>query len=173
MDKFWSSSSNKMQLQQSFIEWMKANYIAQKPLYLGGANKEDMTSCYKVVDGNITLQPLLKCTHEEADDRLMFHINHALQIDNFTKVIVASSDADIFVNLIYHFTCWQFSNLEELWMLSGKKSEQQAVPIHDLVAQFDGSVIDVLPAVHALTGTYACSLFDLAFFENENINFCI
>ena len=33
-----------------------------------------------------------------------------------------------------------------------KKSEQQAVPIHDLVSQFDGSVIEVLPSVHDLTG---------------------
>ena len=35
-----------------------------------------------------------------------------------------------------------------------KKSEQQAVPIHDLVSQFDGSVIEVLPSVRDLTGMW-------------------
>ena len=35
-----------MQLQQSFIEWMKGNYHNEKPLYLGGTKKEDLTARY-------------------------------------------------------------------------------------------------------------------------------
>ena len=151
-ESFWGSSSNKMQFQQSFIDWVVANNDTGKPLFLGGANKEDMTSCLKVYNDNPTPQHFLKCTHEEADDRLMLHITHAVNIENFTKVIVASSDTDILVNLVHHYLRWQYSNLQELWLLSGTRNNQQAISVHDLTLQFDGPVLDVLPAVHALTG---------------------
>ena len=141
-----------MQFQQVFIEWIMTNDITEKPLFLGGANKEDITSCYKVYDGNCTAQRFLKCTHEEADDRLLLHITHAINIENFKKVIVASSDTDILVNLIHHFLQWQYSDLQELWLLSGTRNNQQAIPVHDVVSRFDRTVLDVLPAVHSLAG---------------------
>ena len=50
MDKFWGSSSNKMQLQQVFISWVLETYQGSKPLFVGEANKEGLTSCFKIVD---------------------------------------------------------------------------------------------------------------------------
>ena len=120
---------------------------------LGGANKEDLTLCFKIMDGVVTNQRLLKCTHEEADDRLLCHANHAVGFDNFKTIIIASPDPDVFVNAIFHYTRWMFSNLEELWIISGKKGAQQAFPVHQLIEKLDGNIIDILPAVHALTGT--------------------
>lgn len=152
IEGFWCSSSNKMQLQQWFIDWIQTAYDKEKPLYIGGAIKEDVTSCIRLQNSSVTVQDSMKCMHEEADDRLMFHINHAIRSDNFKKIIVGSPDTDIFVNLLHHFTKWQFSDLEELWVLSGTKANQQAVPIHELASQLDTSIIDVLPAVHAITG---------------------
>ena len=69
MDKFWPSSSNKIQLQQIFIIWVQEYYHGDIPVYLGGANREDITSCTQVSGGQ-TDKPHLKCFHEEADDRL-------------------------------------------------------------------------------------------------------
>ena len=152
MDKFWGSSSNKMQLQQVFITWLLETYKDSKPLYLGGANKEDITSCFKIVEGIVTMVPILKCCHEEADDRMFFHINHAIRSEGFKTVIIASPDTDVFINSIHHFARWMFSDLEELWVISGKRGTQQAIPIHQLNQTLDGNVVDVLPAVHALTG---------------------
>ena len=37
MDRFWSSSENKMKFQQSFIKWARYNYVSDVPIYLGGA----------------------------------------------------------------------------------------------------------------------------------------
>ena len=54
--------------------------------------------------------------------------------------MVASPDTDVFVNAVYHFTQWTYCG--------GK----QAFPAHDLVQTIDNNIIDVLPAVHALTG---------------------
>ena len=63
----------------------------------------------------------MKYTHEKADNQMMVDINHAVTIENYLKVTVGSSDADVLVNLMFHFTSWQFSNLHKLWMLSGEK----------------------------------------------------
>ena len=141
-----------MQLQQAFIEWMKETYHGSKQIFLGGANKENITTCYKIENSITTTEARLTCTHEEADDRLMYHITHAVRVACFRRVIVASPDTDVFTNLVHHFTRWQFSDLEELWVLKGNKTEYTATPIHILVSHYDSEVIDVLPAVHALTG---------------------
>ena len=91
-----------MQLQQRFIDWVKSTHTGQKPVFLGGAIQEDVTSCFRVEDSTTTVVHNLKCTHEEADDRMMYHVNHAVQAD-FKKIIVASPDTDVFVNLVHHF----------------------------------------------------------------------
>ena len=36
--------------------------------------------------------------------------------------------------------------------VSGKSGSKQAFPVHDLIGVLDDTVIDILPAVHALTG---------------------
>lgn len=39
-ERFWSSSSNKIKLQQAFIVWMISNIKVDVPVFLGGANAE-------------------------------------------------------------------------------------------------------------------------------------
>ena len=106
----------------------------------------------KVFRGRASTEEVLKCTHEEADDRIFFHVNDGIKRDNFTKTVVASPDTDVFVNAVYHFTQWIYCGLEELWILSGKSGGKQAFPVHDLVQVMDNDITDVLLAVHALTG---------------------
>ena len=50
----------------------------------------------------------------------MFHVNHAVEVDKFSKVVIASSDTDVFVCALYHFSCRLYSGLDELWIISGK-----------------------------------------------------
>ena len=119
---------------------------------VGGSIKEDITRCLKVFRDRASTEEVLKCTHEEADGRIFFHVNDGIKRDNFTKIVVASPDTDVFVNAVYHFTQWTYCGLEELWILSGKSGGKQAFPAHDLVQTIDNNIIDVLPAVHALTG---------------------
>ena len=87
---------------------------------------------------------LLKSNHEEADDRILFHINQAVVVDHFNRVIVASADTDVFV--------WMDFDLKELWILSGQGRSSREIPLHQLVNMIDFSVVDVLPAAHALSG---------------------
>ena len=132
MDSFWASESNKMQLQQYFITWLTKNYSDDKYVYLGGCLPGDFTGCVIISSGLSRPVTLLKCNHEEADDRLMFHINHGIKVDRYQKVIIASADTDVFVSSLFHFTRWTHSDLNELWMLCGQGLTSRAVPLHDI-----------------------------------------
>ena len=74
-------------------------------------------------------------------------------MENYSKIIIASSDTDVLINSIYHCSPWMQADLEELWVVCGEKASQQAVPVHDIITKMDSNVNDILPAVHALTGT--------------------
>ena len=97
-----------------FIEWVSYNVVELEPIYLGGACSDDMTTYRILTNGMVENCPLLKCNHEEADDRMVFHVHHGITIDLYTKVIVASADTDVFVNLIHHFNQWKYKCLEQL-----------------------------------------------------------
>ena len=152
MDRFWASSDNKIRFQQFFITWAIENYGSGKPLFLGGSNVDDLTTCLKLHNGIVQSLRLSKCNHEEADDRIMYHVNHTVAIDNFTRMIVASANTDVLVCLVYHFSRWKQFNLKELWVLGSQGATRRAVPVHNLVAAMDPRVVDVLPAVHSLSG---------------------
>ena len=106
MNRFWSSTTNKVRLQQFFINWVCDNYKDQRPVYLGGSHENDLSACLKVTDGRGNYVCLLKCDHKEADDRIMLHVNHAVIVDQFRKIIIASADTDVFICLMYHFRRW-------------------------------------------------------------------
>ena len=92
MDMFWALADNKMRLQHFFIKWLTEHYSGIQPLYFGGAHPDDIASCVKIVNGCITLDRLLKCDHEEADDRILFYVSHAIKVDRYQKIVIASPD---------------------------------------------------------------------------------
>ena len=111
-------------------------------------------------DGILTQDHLLKCDHEEADDRIMLNVNHAVKVDKFSKVVIASSNTDVFVCALYHFSRWIYSGMHEL-RSSHQRCFQRTGVLRNFVKftrkhlcqnLFFNKVVDVLPAVHALTG---------------------
>ena len=152
MDSFWASSFNKEQLQQFFIKWMTDSYTDHRDLYLGGCLPGDLTGCINIKSGVCHQSVALKCDHEEADGRFMFHINHGITVDHYQQIILASADTDIFICSLYHFLRWMHFDLHELWMLCAQGAHSRAVPIHTIATSMDSDVIDIMPAVHALTG---------------------
>ena len=90
----------------------------------------------------MTQQRQLKCNHEEADDRILFHVNHGVRTAGFSKIVIASPDTDVFVNSVHHFSRWMFCALNELWVISSKSGSRQAFPVHDLIGVLDDTLID-------------------------------
>ena len=50
-ERFWSTSENKIGLQQFFITWLTENYKDEKPVCLGGCHGGSKVICYKLVNG--------------------------------------------------------------------------------------------------------------------------
>ena len=106
IDQFWSVSKNKTALQELFIKWVLNKVKSEqfdKSLFLGGSHKENDAMCVSFVNGFVSVERLLECTHEEADDRIFFHANNAIKIGNYVSVVIASPDTDIFVSALHHF----------------------------------------------------------------------
>ena len=119
IDRFWVLPHNKMALQQNFIVWALEtakieNY--EKELYLGGCHEENSDMCVSYINGSVQRERLLECTHDEADDRLLFHMNHAVKVEFFRSVVIASEDTDVFLSATHHFPELK---CHELWFLSG------------------------------------------------------
>ena len=87
-----------------FIDWLTKNYSEIIPVCLTGSHHGQITSYFKLSDGILTQDHLLKCDHEYADDRIMFHVNHAVKVDRFSKFLIASTNNDVFVWALYHFS---------------------------------------------------------------------
>ena len=69
MNKFWALTENKVSLQQIFIDWITQTKF-DTTIFLGGSHKSNEEMCISIVDGLTTTERLLKCSHEEADDRI-------------------------------------------------------------------------------------------------------
>ena len=100
---FWGSSKNKTQLQQYFRKLVMENYKGEKAVYVGGIQDNNSVLCEMLLRSESSIiEGLSTHMHEEADDRIMLHINHGVQ-SMITSIIVASADTDVFVNLLYHY----------------------------------------------------------------------
>ena len=100
LDTFWSFSNNKRRLLKVFITWLCHTYSGEKPVYLAGAISNITTSYAKVCGGHTCSQGFLKCSQEEADDRMLGRVHHPVRVKNFRRFIVDFSDTDVFVTLI-------------------------------------------------------------------------
>ena len=117
-------------------------------MYLGGCHALERDGCLKIVNGQSSLIRLLKCSYDEADDRIMFHLNHAVKVDRFEAAHVMTGDTDIFVNLMYYFHDWRANGLSEIWF----HHLGNITPVHQAVDNLPDTVVEILSAIHALSG---------------------
>ena len=82
----------------------------------------------------------------------MFHLNHAVKISKFCSVVIASPDTDVFVCILHHFSQLACFSLNKFWVASRRSNSLTVVAIHDLVEKMTADIIEILPAVHLLTG---------------------
>ena len=100
IENFWSSPISKTAFQAFYVDWLKTNYHGSKTLYLGISPHAWIVSA-----GRALLFPRLNCTHEETDDRMMFHVQDILSHRTGpTSLTLLSGDTDVFVCLLYHIT---------------------------------------------------------------------
>ena len=86
------SSNNKAYFQQTLTWVVNNSNGCSFEIYLGGGHSHDKYSCIKVQDGSSICIPSLYCYHEEAEDRILYHINHSVEEDNIKQCIVEPND---------------------------------------------------------------------------------
>ena len=96
-------------------------------LWIKKNKKKKKKTCIQVWHGETIRVPSLKNDHKEADDCIFYYLNHSIKDDGFQKVVIASSETDIFIYTIYHYHRWVYSGLKEV---SGKSGSLTELPIH-------------------------------------------
>ena len=138
-------------------EWTRHADIAvltNHKVYIG---LEEECHCITITDGHVSSQeiPTLVCCHEEADTRIIYHLqNILLPQQTLPTVAVRSSDTDVFILLLYyvshHHDC-----IPQIWMDVGLSSNntRRYINISQLAVHLDKSMVAALPALHAFTGS--------------------
>ena len=107
--------------------------------------------CQSVQNGEAETLPELDNNIEEADVRLTPHAIHAV-LAGTEKIVILSSDTDVLVIALYFWNLLNSHGLRQFWMRAGVTDSTRCIPLHSLAKKI-GSLCDVLPAIHALTGS--------------------
>ena len=138
-----------------FSEWLRPEYaqiLSGHSLYFA---LHDQCHRYTVLNGSVVREPVqqLRCKHEEADTRVIFHVNNVLRENLETQVVVRANDTDILVLLVYHMS--RFTTNPKVWMDAGTSSSntRRLIDIASIIGVMEPPIIEALPAIHAFTGT--------------------
>ena len=89
---------------------------------------------------------------EEADARIIPHAMHTITHSSITRIVVLSSDTDVFILMLYYWDELHSHGLDELWVKADVGESTRFLPLHILVPRMGQELCRVLPAVHTLTG---------------------
>ena len=116
MDKFWSSSCNKTNIQKmgTSIALRDIPYVV-----ISGMVIDDELKYAQIKElGNISDVPELSSWVEEADDRIIPHISWSLD-KKYDRVIVISNDTDTITRILHYMSDFIANGLKELWVQYG------------------------------------------------------
>ena len=99
-----------------------------------------------------TLRP---CTHEEADTRIILHVDD-ISKKGIKKISVIATDTDVVVIALYAYHCL---NVDELWIDFGRGQNQRYYPIHEYSNILGKEKCDALTFWYAFTGCDTVSQF--------------
>ena len=143
------------------IEWRKRSYahiIEGHHVYIG---LEETCFMFFVESGEVirTEVPALNCQHEEADTRMMFHLQNIVQSLPHAKVSVRSNDTDVLILLVYHVH--HMPNNPLVWMEAGLSSTntRRFINVSQMVTALNPTLIKALPGLHAFTGCDVTAAF--------------
>ena len=99
------------------------------------------------------LQP---CTQEEADSRILLHVQDAV-LSGFKTVMIRTVDTDVVVLAVASFG--DICNLQELWIAFGTGKDFRYIPIHEIVSSIGPQKARGLLFFHAFTGCDTTAYF--------------
>lgn len=153
MNKFWTSGTNKRNLELLVREQLKveADRSIFSVVVSGMVMDNYILDAILVTDGKETVLPDLALSCEEADTRIVPHVNWAIR-NGAKRVVVLSNDTDVVVLLLRFMANFMSHGLRELWVRFGVGDKTRFLPLHVLLLKLGEDVCKVLIKVHILTG---------------------
>lgn len=162
----WQTALQSSSFKTAFLrflaaEWQKQRYaiiLKDHTIFMG---LDNICYSYKEEDGRVIREnaETLYCHHEEADTRLVYHLDKITQASPSLNVSVRSNDTDVLVLLL----CYASSvhDCPNVWMDVGLSSNnsRRYISIPSLVHHLGPNVLQALPGLHAFTGTDFTSSF--------------
>lgn len=158
LDKFWASSTNKQNLQNLARTEAKI-YSAQigTPIVVSGVIVNgEVVPAQRFANGEAHSLTELKNFIEEADYRLVPHVNWTAQ-HNTKRVVLLSNDTDVIVIMLRYFETFKSNGLSELWIHFGTGEKRRFLPLHILQERLGPDFSRVLVKAHLATGNDALS----------------
>ncbi|XP_065671561.1 uncharacterized protein LOC136089469 [Hydra vulgaris] len=146
---FMSNGKNK----ETFISFLFNCWKEINPILINGLDLyftyEDKCYRFTSFDSELVVVEVndLKCDHEEADTRLMLHVQHASNTKQ--NIIVKSSDTDVFV--LCTFVKCLLPKID-LYFWTGQRNLQRIISINNVVHYWSTQTCLSLPGFHAFTG---------------------
>ncbi|KAG0717130.1 hypothetical protein GWK47_008210 [Chionoecetes opilio] len=114
------------------------------------------TQDYSVLCSNRQdVSALAPCTHEEADTRILLHLQDAVQ-QGYSKVSMRTVDTDVVVLAI---ASANRLNISELWIAFGAGKSFRFIAAHEIAKALGPDRCVALPMFHAFTGCDTVSCF--------------
>ena len=162
-NQFLSSSQDKKELVKFFVNhWkQKTPFMGNKHLYIG---YEDNCICFSP-DGTVDI-PELASNHEEADTRMLLHMNHNIdQSDIQKKFVFHTPGTDVFVLRLSHL----HKIHGDIYIKTEIKDRSRIISLEKIKENIESSLdefrytseefCEVLVDVHAFTGCDTVSSF--------------
>ena len=89
---------------------------------------------------------------EEADSRVVVHVNWAVRVKQCKRIIVVSNDTDTFAYLLHYTPYFQTLGLREMWQQYGTGEKRRMIPIHQVCSHLGAPLSKVVMKAHILTG---------------------
>ena len=89
---------------------------------------------------------------EEADSRMILHINWSVTFQKYKNFVVLSNDTDVLVLILHYFKQFKLHGIEKLWIRMGTGASKRLIPIHHLYQRMPRPLVKVLLAAHFGTG---------------------
>ena len=148
-DKFWASERSKTNLLVFACDFiLQANNLFLICSFtVSGCVRDNESISAQTVD---LLIPELNSYIEEADQRVINHINHITNEERVYKIILLSNDADTLAHVLRYMHGWTRTGLKELWQKYGHPPRM--VLVHSISTYHGPSTSRNIIKAHIITG---------------------
>ena len=154
-EKFWSSEKNKVMIQLLLRNIISCNeYNAENMIMSSMIYEEEMLPSKLFTGEEI---PELNNWLEEADSKVIVHVEYAVRVQKCLRVIVLSNDTDTFIFLLYYTEYFKRIGLKELWLQYGTGENRRMIPLHEAHTNIGTAFSKAILKAYILTGNDSIS----------------